>query len=114
MLQGAEGQDQRLDPKAVDERAVRYADSGAQRHHRHEHRQQQLGAAVGDGAAQHDREAEQLADREVDQPAGDDEGLADRHQSSAADWVTTFARLVGEAKPGTNSSAAASTTASSP
>ena len=33
---------------------------------------------------------------------------------SAADWVTTFARLVGEAKPGTNSSAPTSTTASSP
>jgi hypothetical protein len=33
---------------------------------------------------------------------------------SAADWVTTFARLVGVAKPGTNSSAATSTTASSP
>ncbi len=58
-----------------------HADGGAQRHHRREHRQQQLGAAVGEGAAQHHGKAEQLADREIDQPAGDDEGLADRHQA---------------------------------
>jgi hypothetical protein len=109
-----ERQDERLDPQLADQRGVEAADDRAQGQHANGDWQQQVAAAVGEGAGEDDREPEQLADRKIDQAGSDDEGLADRDAAERRRLGDDVGEIVGLANPGTKIAASTRATTSSP
>ena len=94
--QHAEGEDQRLDAQPVDQPAVRATPTAAPiATMASATGSSSSEPAVGERAGQHDDQPEQLADRQIDQPAGDDEGLADRDQAERRRLGDDVGEVVG-------------------
>ena len=75
--QHAEGQDERRDFEPVDQLAIDEADQGRRGDHARDDQRGELGTRLHQQAGDDGDQPDELADGEIDEAAGNDEGLAD-------------------------------------